>query len=409
MTQASVISGYSFERAAPERAHASFTLAGISVDVIEDIVEAERDWRAFQQRADGTVFQSFEWLSTWQRHIGAPQDVRPAIVIGRAADRSILFLLPLATQRFAFARELVWLGMQLCDYTGPLLTPDFSARVNREIFANVWAELLKMLSAHPRFGFDLVRLEKMPETVGTQANPLLSLPVSRNPSGAYQTPLTTNWDEFYAAKRSGSTRRRDRSKRKHLEALGKVQFVEPATDAERRDTLETMMQQKARSFARMGVASLFERPGYAAFYRAVSNEPIAHVSRLDIGSHPGAINLGLMARGRYYHLLASYTDEADYARLGPGAAHLLEMMANAIRRGCSAFDFTIGDEPYKLDWCEARQTLHDHLSARTPAGAVVVAARKAALWAKRSIKESAALWSAFYKLRAAAGKLFALK
>jgi CelD/BcsL family acetyltransferase involved in cellulose biosynthesis len=169
------------------------------------------------------------------------------------------------------------------------------------------------------------------------------------------------------------------------------------------------MQQKARSFARMGVANLFERPGYAAFYRAVSNEPIAHVSRLDLGSHPGAVNLGLVARGRYYHLLASYTDEPDYARLGPGAAHLLEMMANAIRRGCTIFDFTIGDEPYKLDWCEARQTLHDHLSARTPAGALVVTARRMALSVKRTIKESATLWSAYYKLRAAAGKLFSLK
>jgi CelD/BcsL family acetyltransferase involved in cellulose biosynthesis len=355
------------------------------------------------------VFQSFEWLSTWQRHIGAPQGVRPAIVIGRGPDRAILFLLPLATQRCAFTRELVWLGMQLCDYTGPLLAADFSARVDRETFASIWRELLRTLSAHPRFGFDLVRLEKMPETVGAQTNPLLCLPVSRNPSGAYQTPLMPTWDEFYAAKRSGSTRRRDRSKRKHLEAIGNVQFVEPATDGERRETLETLMQQKARSFARMGVANLFERPGYAAFYRAVSSEPIAHVSRLDIGSHPGAINLGLMARGRYYHLLASYTDESEYARLGPGAAHLLEMMANAIRRGCTIFDFTIGDEPYKLDWCEARQTLHDHLSARTAAGAIIVAARTMALSIKRTIKESAALWSAFYKLRAMAGKLITLK
>jgi CelD/BcsL family acetyltransferase involved in cellulose biosynthesis len=46
-------------------------------------------------------------------------------------------------------------------------------------------------------------------------------------------------------------------------------------------------------------------------------------------------------------------------RYGPGAAHLMEIMARAIERGCTIFDFTIGDEPYKRDWCEERQALYD--------------------------------------------------
>jgi CelD/BcsL family acetyltransferase involved in cellulose biosynthesis len=403
MAQASALTTYAFERSAPEAATHAFISHGIAVDLTDDLRGIEAEWRAFEREADTTVFQSFDWLSTWQRHIGARQDVRPAIVTGRDEHGRLLFLLPLAVQRTAFVRELVWLGMDLCDYTGPLLAPEFSQRFDCDTFAALWRDILTMFAAHPRLGFDLVRLEKMPAMTGAQANPFVSLRTTRHPSGAYMTPLAPTWDEFYAAKRSSSTRRRDRTKRKALEARGTLRFVEPATDSERLHSIDTLMQLKARSFERMGVANLFARSGYADFYRAVSCTSIAHVSRLDIGEQPGAINLGLMARERYYHVLASYTDDPELTRLGPGTVHLMEMMANAIRRDCTVFDFTIGDEPYKRDWCDGRETLYDHMSSRTPIGALAVASRRAAMHVKRTIKENPALWNAFYKLRAAFG------
>ena len=60
---------------------------------------SKRIWRAFEPQADGTVFQSFEWLAAWQRHIGARAGVTPAIVVGRDASGTILFLLPLSVLR----------------------------------------------------------------------------------------------------------------------------------------------------------------------------------------------------------------------------------------------------------------------------------------------------------------------
>jgi len=291
--------------------------------------------------------------------------------------------------------------MELCDYTGPLLAPDFAARVSSEAFASIWQRVLQMLSE--RIGFDLVRLEKMPLSVGAQPNPMLCLPATRHPTGAYFTALSGSWEEFYTAKRSASTRRRERTKRKNLAALGELRFVEPASEQNRLATIDRLMQQKAGALARIGVSNFFQRPGYAEFYRAISGEPIAHVSRLDVGALAGAINLGLVMHGRYYHLLASYTDDPAIVRYGPGAAHLMEIMAHAIKRGCTVFDFTIGDEPYKRDWCEERQTLYDHLSARTLKGSAAVLSRSLAMRAKRAIKENPALWDAFFKLRSLAG------
>ena len=55
----------------------------IRLSVHEDLTAIEREWREFEQRADATVFQTYEWLATYQRHIGARRGVRPAVVIAR--------------------------------------------------------------------------------------------------------------------------------------------------------------------------------------------------------------------------------------------------------------------------------------------------------------------------------------
>ena len=65
----------------------------------------------------------------------------------------------------------------------------------------------------------------------------------------------------------------------------------------------------------------------------------------------------------YYHVLASY-DDGEVAHYGPGALHLRELMAHAIRMGLKRFDFTIGDEPYKLEWSDTTLKLHDFAADR---------------------------------------------
>ena len=74
----------------------------------------------------------------------------------------------------------------------------------------------------------------------------------------------------------------------------------------------------------------------------------------------------------YYHVLASYVD-SEVAHYGPGALHLRELLAYAIKRGLKCFDFTIGDEQYKFDWWDTVIKLCDYTARRS--GAVCRRAR----------------------------------
>jgi len=379
--------------------------ADIAIAVHGELPPVEAAWRAFQDAADCTAFQSFEWLSAWQRHVGAPAGVAPQIVVARDQG-GVLAMLPLAVVRRGLLRELTWLGSDLCDYNAPLLAPDFARRLDAAAFAALWRRVLEAIAA--RAPFDIVRLEKMPAAVGAQANPMTALAVTLNPSGCYATALGADFQSFYEAKRSSATRARDRSKRKRLAACGDIAFVTAADAASANAVLDVLMTQKAAAFAKRGIGNIFARPGYAEFYRALAAaapaRDLVHVSALKVGQETAAANFALTFKGRYYYVLSSYTD-GDMARFGPGAAHLHELFRYAIERGCTVFDFTIGDEPYKRDWCERADPLYDHVAVTTWRGALAAARLTARAAIKRAIKQNPLLWAAFSRARAAAGLL----
>ena len=372
--------------------------ASVTLELREELTGLEPEWTAFQRTAACTVFQTFEWLSKWQQHVGNLRGTRPAIVLGRDAHGALLFILPLAIEMQGPIRRLTWLGSDLCDYNAPLIARDFWRHVGD--FAALWREAQRSLQSNPCLRFDFVDLQKMAEVVGGERNPLLSLSTQRNASSAHVATLPGNWEEFYKAKRSSETRKKERKQLRRLGELGEVRFVDVSGKPEVARTIETLMQQKSKTFARMGVENLFARPGYPAFWLDVATtlRGITHVSRLDVGSTIAATSLGLTHRGCYYLVLSSYHD-GEVMRFGPGRAHLHELLRHAIEHGIRDFDFTIGDEPYKRDWADIQVRLYDHLQAATLRGAVVVAMIRAFRRTKRLIKTTPALWHAYSKAR----------
>jgi CelD/BcsL family acetyltransferase involved in cellulose biosynthesis len=376
----------------------------IALEVHGSLSEIEPEWRAFEARADCTPFQTWDWLDNWQRHIGTRNAITPAIVVGRGPDGEVLVILPLAIERRGLIRRLSFLGSALCDYNAPLIAEDFSGRLGRHGFAALWHRAIALLRADRRFRFDLIDLQKMPETVGRQTNPFVVLPVHPHPCGAHVATLDADWDRFYAARRSASTRKRERRQLKQLAEHGDIGFLDVRDPDEIRRTMDVLMAQKARSLSRMGVEDFFRRPGYRDFFHAVAVSASNHVSRLDVGSTMAAANLGLKFRDCYYLVLSSYYD-GDIARLGPGRAHLHELIRHAIDAGFRRFDFTIGDEPYKRDWSDTEVGVLDHLAAATLRGGIAVAVTVAYRRSKRFIKRTPALWRAFSKIRAFATAL----
>ena len=63
-------------------------------EIVAGPAAIEAEWRAFEATAIGHVFQAFDFVTTWLATVGAARRVRPAIVVGRGRDGTILCLLP---------------------------------------------------------------------------------------------------------------------------------------------------------------------------------------------------------------------------------------------------------------------------------------------------------------------------
>ncbi|MEX2128804.1 MAG: GNAT family N-acetyltransferase [Xanthobacteraceae bacterium] len=384
----------------------SATLPGIHIAIYDDLACVERAWRAFEPHADCTVFQNFDYLAAWQKHIGSRAGVAPALVLIRRGD-DLLAILPLALAGGGWLRRLTWLGLDLSDYLAPLLRNDFTGTISHEQFAALWLEIRTLLQANPRFRHDLIDLRNMPEFVGGQRNPLVALTATLHPSEGYIATLPGDWDTFYRARRSSKARRQDRTKLKRLGEIGDVRMITP----ERRDdialTIKTLIAQKSATFARKGISDKFQRPGYREFFFELALDQrtgeMVHTSELRVGSMPAAVSFGLQYRDRYSLCLVSYDE--DFSRDSPGAIHLNELMHRAIDRGMHEFDFLVGSQRLKREWSDRRIPLYDHIAAATTRGWPVAAMSRALSRVKRAIKTSPALWDAFVRIRAFAGTL----
>jgi CelD/BcsL family acetyltransferase involved in cellulose biosynthesis len=370
--------------------------------------DVEDEWRRFQQSAECTAFQSFEWLATWQRHIGARDGAVPIIVVGRFAEGETAFILPLAVETRRSVRRLCWLGQDLGDYNAPLLARNFSQRVTPDRFLALWRQLLARLQSDPELRYDWIEFEKMPQTVGVQSNPFISLRATPNANSAYITQLGDDWEAFYRARRSSATRRRDRTKRKHLSDFGEIRFETVAAPDDLRQTLDTLWEQKKRIFARKGIADIFARPGYREFFADFAANPnsrhLAHVGRVQIGASCAAANFAITFGDCYYHVLSSYCDN-ELTRYGPGTLHLRELLAYAIQHGLRRFDFTIGDERYKLEWSDLRLKLYDYSKGATWGGRIAHLLSVVRRSTKRFIKTTPLLWHWASRLRSTIGPL----
>ena len=380
----------------------------LSLRIYSDLAVVEAEWRRFEIVADCTAFQTFDWLATWHRHIGERAGVRPVIAVGRFGDGEIAFMMPLCVVPERWARRLCWLGQDLCDYNAPLLARDFSQRVPPHRFLAAWQELLAQMQCEPLLRHDWIEFEKMPQKVGAQINPFTYLGVTSNASSTHLTGLSDDWEKFYHAKRSSATRRRDRAKRRHMSEYGDIRFVNAVDADDARRTLETLMEQKSWSLARKGIADIFAPPGHREFYLDLASNPktrhLVHISRVEIGPVCAAANLGIVFGDCYYHVLASFVD-TEVAHYGPGALHLRELMAHAINLGLKRFDFTIGDEPYKLDWSDIDLKLYDYTATVTWRGLPARWSSSVRRRIKRLIKQTPLLWKLASQARAALGAL----
>jgi len=271
------------------------------------------------------------------------------------AQTNPLMLLPLGIERRSGVRILSFLDGGLSDYNAPIVFPG-TQDWNREQVRVIWQRLCKILPS-----FDIALFERMPERIGDLPNPLIFLGTSPFPTSGHAASLSGTWDEFSAKRLPGRRRRDNRRLRRRLEERGNV-TLEIATTTQQSDAfLEALIRQKVRRHRETLTVAGFDQLGYRNFVMEATRRFCAmgpvHLAALKSDDTIVAVSWGFVFGSHLYGLIESYEGD-EWRAFAPGHLLVESLIQWGLAHGVEVYDFGVGDEDYKLEYCDLVTSLH---------------------------------------------------
>ncbi|GEO98739.1 GNAT family N-acetyltransferase [Methylobacterium haplocladii] len=340
---------------------------------------AFQDWPRTDRAAAARchVFQCADILDVWLDTIGAARRIRALFVgVFDSTGRTVM-LLPLGIERIRGVRVLGFLDGTVVDYSQPVLFPAAS-KLDAVAMKRLWP---KIRAALP--GFDVAIFDKMPTEVCGRSNPLMHLGVVRMPESGHVMSLPESREDL--EKRIPVSKRHVR----YMRQLAKdhaVGLEVAASPEQARQFLDDMIENKTRKFHETRVPG-FEIPGKRAFYdeatRRLANLAPIHLSAVRAGDTVVASHWGLVYDDRFYFLMTAYAGGA-WRKFSPGRILNDELIRWCHGQGYRWFDFGIGDEAYKDEYCDLVIPLHVAAIPVTLRGRLYVQAGAILKWLRAS-------------------------
>jgi CelD/BcsL family acetyltransferase involved in cellulose biosynthesis len=371
-----------------------------AVEIEHDLRASEPVWRRLESEgALTTPYQSYEFLSAWQRHVGQRSSVTPLVVTAYDAAGRPILLWPLGRTDHGPFRVARYLGGKHASINFGLWQPDFAPSVTADDLAFV----IKQIAAAGD-GVDLIALHRQPRRWNGLANPLLLLPHQASPSDSCGRSLTRSDEGAANARVSRSLRRQLRSKDRALGRLPGYRYFQASTPEEVDRLLGWFFPVKARHLAAQGLANAFAEPGVEDFVRDIcrrklaEGEPLAELHAIEAEGELLAVFTGTGDDRRFSAMFNTYTT-GPLARHSPGLVLLNHMIANLGDRGFTSLDLGVGDARYKRSFCREVEPLFDSFLPLTAKGHLAAICASGSTAIKRGIKRTPRLFSALQSLR----------
>lgn len=338
-------------------------------------------WARFEREGASTAYQRRDWMTCMHEHLAGPAGATPLFVeVMDAGGRSLMLMAFALTRRFGIS-VLSGFDLGVCDYTAPLLAPGIE--VSPDMARRVWAAVRTVLP-HA----DVVDLRQIPLDVGGVPNPFALLPqCSPMDLQAFGMALDGDIETLVLRLMGVKPHREMLRRRRRLERHGDVRFVEARTEAELSTMFAVMCEQRRRRFQKLGRFDLLSRPEVEAFYReaavrSLRGEGPVRVCGLAVGDQWVATAYMLVHARMVHGIILGIGDES-WNKCGPGVLMATTLMEWSLGQGCTYFDMTVGNLPYKAALGANPRNLYRILEARSRRGA----------WALRATLGAAALMS----------------
>ena len=263
---------------------------------------------------------------------------------------------------------------------------------------------LRQTLAKARPDVDLLLLERNEaERVGV-ANPLYGEGCTQSPNVALAVDLAGGFDEVLGRTSGKRKRKKHRSQTRKFEAAGGHRRFVATTPDEADRLLGTFYDMKAARFRQMGVTDVFAAQAVRDAFRRLfvgalgKSQPDFMLHGLEVGGVLRAVTGSSISGDRLTCEFSAFADD-ELAGASPGDFLFFENIREACENGMAIYDFGVGDERYKRQWCDIESRHFDLHLPLTARGHAVSAIGRMTGAVKRNIKENQAVWSLLKRAR----------
>jgi CelD/BcsL family acetyltransferase involved in cellulose biosynthesis len=315
--------------------------------------ELKNLWENFEEMSDCYFFQTHEWSTHWFNTIGNISGYEPLVIVVYESDM-IKMIMPFAKIKKWGCTSIEWMGGIQTDYKAPLLAPLFD--LTEKHFILIWEKVVTVLLNNQ---VSYCVFNNQPELIGERTNPFFNYFNYYSNEYAHYTKLPNEASTYFVKDERKKIFADSRRQRKRLSELGNLSFMIANNKSVHVELTNTMIIQKQRRFFEMNVQNILVNKQVHKFYTLLRSNFI-HCSGLKLNETFIATHWGIVFRNRFYYLMPSF-EGGEIGKYSGGRLLLEELLKWAIDKGCHTFDFTIGGEAYKKEWCESQMEIRNSI------------------------------------------------
>jgi CelD/BcsL family acetyltransferase involved in cellulose biosynthesis len=299
------------------------------------------EWDALLARADGSLFQSWEWQWCWWRHFGRG---RLCLLTARRGGE-LLGIAPLMLGRY------FGLPLRRLQFIGTLGTDYLDMIVARGEEAALLTCFMREIAARSD-RWDLVDLQQIRDTSrlaqATAPPPCQTLRLHQERCPFVTLPVT--WEEYTGS--LGKSLRKNIGYYRRLMEREHAFEIETVANGSLPEAMEEFFALHQARWRRRRLPGAFAGARIRRFHHDVAGRMLERgwlrMHRLRLDGQTRAVLYCFNHGGKGYYYQGGF--EPTLARFSPGTVLTAHAIEDAIRLGAGEFDFLRGDEPYKYAW-----------------------------------------------------------
>jgi CelD/BcsL family acetyltransferase involved in cellulose biosynthesis len=324
--------------------------------------ELKLKWSGLEKLCNGYIYQRYSWNFYWFQIFNTLYDFRIVVV---EEDEIPVAIFPFCINNNGIHKILQFIGGEQADYLTPILSDYYVLSIK------TWETVLRKIDRD----YDLIIMDKIPEFIYGKKNAFLNVIKTSYSGLSFGIELPESYVDFENSLKR-NFRNDNKRNLKRLKELGNIEFRKISANSDDHQDfdffIEKSIEQKSRRIKNYLGNRVFENDYTQEFYRKsyLISDPDFHLDYtiLTLNSDKVlATHWGFYDSDRYYFLIPTMEGK-EYYKYSCGKI-LIDFLINfSIRKSIRFFDFTIGDENYKKDWCNIQFPIFSYKKSKSLKG-----------------------------------------